>query len=349
MTDSTAISIYPTQAQPPMNMVSMAKGTCPGRNSTAFIVYVLLTAGVMSDATAVPHLYCSCDSLDDALHPVGTIFTSAGHKVQLPVTASTRLPCAARGHAAVAHRQLAQVHRRTHGATQRQPMAAAGFVQELGVMYRYNDIPQGLSRNSTAEACATACRGIKSATCIAWSWLPASSAAHASTCSLKSARGTVIETSPGAVSGYLTGEALVHRACSAIACACLPASWPASVNASNDTCLCALPCRPHDHSTVACIPGTMPYALGPGSYFHGHVIANATVNSLEDCATACTAFQGSKSHSRCSAWTWRSGDANRPSSCKLKSFKGRTKQVDHAGVVSGYLEGGPPCQGACAA
>jgi hypothetical protein len=84
--------------------------------------------------------------------------------------------------------------------------------------------------------------------------------------------------------------------------------------------------------------GTPPYTLEEGQHFHGHTIANATVHTMQDCATACTAFQGSKSRARCSAWTWLPEQANRPGSCKLKSTRG-TSQPGHAGVVSGYLKG----------
>jgi hypothetical protein len=118
---------------------------------------------------------------------------------QPPIAASTWSPQRGMRHSAVIHRQLAMVHRRTHGTDQQQPLAAAGFVQELGVAYRHNDIPQGLSSNGTAEACAAACRTSQSARCIAWSWLPASSAAHPSTCRLKSARSTSLH--PGLSQG----------------------------------------------------------------------------------------------------------------------------------------------------
>lgn len=84
--------------------------------------------------------------------------------------------------------------------------------------------------------------------------------------------------------------------------------------------------------------GTAPYTLELRQQYRGHTIADATVHSQEDCATACTTFQGSKSHSRCSAWTWQPGDDHRPSSCKLKSARGSSEQA-HAGAVSGYLEG----------
>jgi hypothetical protein len=90
---------------------------------------------------------------------------------------------------------------------------------------------------------------------------------------------------------------------------------------------------------VAHITGTAPYKLEVRTSVHGPTIANATVRSADDCATACTAFQGGKSHSRCSAWTWWPEHANPPSSCKLKSTRGNVVQAVHADMVSGYLEG----------
>jgi hypothetical protein len=114
--------------------------------------------------------------------------------------------------------------------------------------------------------------------------------------------------------------------------------------ASIQTWACKQPHHSGIHMTmcnvhVECVPGTAPYTLEPGHQFKGHTIANATVRSLEDCATACTAFQGSRSHSRCSAWTWWPEHADRPGMCKLKSTKGSASPAASDGVVSGYLEG----------
>jgi hypothetical protein len=101
---------------------------------------------------------------------------------------------------------------------EQQSTTATKFVQEMGVAYRYNDVPQHLSETATVEDCAAACLASKAAGCIAWTWLPARSTALPSTCSLKSARGTVIDSAPGAVSGYLAGEAGEARAAE-----CVPA------------------------------------------------------------------------------------------------------------------------------
>lgn len=171
------------------------------------------------------------------------------HMSQPPMAASTWSPQRGMRHSAVTNRQLAMVHRRAHGTDQQQPLAAAGFVQELGVTYRHNDILQGLSLNGTAEACAAACRTSHSARCIAWSWLPASSAALPSACRLKSARGMIIESSPGAVSGYLQGAALICMI--GLLChhgVCLLACLPASVFASRTPPMALQP-RAHDYST----------------------------------------------------------------------------------------------------
>jgi hypothetical protein len=274
----------------------------------------------------------------------GTISARARHKVKPAPTAKKdfdwRSHAVARG-ADSGQRQLTHVQRGPPDLD-KQPITAAAFVQEMGVIYRYNDVLQGLSQNLTLEECADACRSAKPAKCMAWSWLPASSAASPSTCSFKSARGTTIESSPGAVSGYLTGEKCCWACWACVgmvpACACLPAIGPAL--ASNST---SQPPRSGIHMTkvhdVECVPGTAPYTLEPGKQLRGHTIANATVHSLEDCATACTAFQGSRSHSRCSAWTWWQEHADRPGVCKLKSTRGSASQAASDGVVSGYLEG----------
>jgi hypothetical protein len=191
------------------------------------LVCVLLAAGTMSQTKAFDCICDVCSGHEQRIDPAGTTIAQA----QLPRVSSTSWPHSAATELGTAHRKLEYAHRRAHGAAQQQPTAAAdGFMQELGVTYRYNDIPQGLSKNVTAEACAAACHAMQSATCVAWSWLPGSSSEHPSSCSLKSARGSVIESSPGAVSGYQRGEVPACNCClgmcraacqSASTCACL--------------------------------------------------------------------------------------------------------------------------------
>jgi hypothetical protein len=226
--------------------------------------------------------------------------------------------------------------------------SADQFVVELGVTYGYNDLVHGLSTTATAESCAALCRAFKPTPCVAWSWLPASHGEQPSTCSLKSARGSVVKPSPGAVSGYLSGgcdHLLLVSGCSAglAYIACINSTTCARLESSSSACTSCQMSLLHTQPTVACAiarsPGTTPYALEPGKLYSGYALANATGHSLEDCATACTAFQGARTHSRCSAWTWWPGDANHPGSCTLKSTKGNATQEVEEGVVSGYLEG----------